>query len=149
MNSILLNAAIAFGMLSVIIIPLYIASRSSQRNKINTLSKALTSLAEKESFVILREKFIGDKAFGFTENQQVIIVVEQGQEVISYILDNKFIESVLVTEKNEGGRLVEIKLIYQESGRRRDISLYRAHREASSDLNELRKISNEIKQFLN
>lgn len=148
MNAILLNAAIAFGMLSVLIIPLYIASKSSKKNQISVLTKICSDLARRENMIILREKYIGNKVFAFTETDQVLIVIQQGQQEQSYILDNKLVDSILITEKFERNQIAEIKLIYHVSERKKEILLYKEHRESASDVLELRKISNEIKQFL-
>ena len=149
MNNMLINAIIAFGLLFVLIVPLYIASKASAKNKSSELRDRCAQLMSERKIAPHKQEIIGDKAFIFSKEGKVFILFKTATEEAVVVLDKASIGSLMVSEISNGGKLAEMKLIYDEAGSRREFQLYKQYRDNASDIVQLRKMSKEIKQFLN
>ena len=145
----LINAIIAFGLLFVLIVPLYIASKSSAKNKSSELLDRCVQLLSERDIAPHKQEIIGNKAFVFSKEGKVLILFKTSTEEAVTVLNKACIGSLMTREISNGGKLAEMKLVYEEAGSKREFQLYKQHRDNALDIVHLRKMSQEIKQFLN
>jgi len=145
----LINASIAFGMLFILIVPLYIAGNTSAKNKIKALSDRSQQLAITKNFHIEDLVVVGNKAFAFSSEAKVLILFKSNSAEDYLLLDKAEIRFFDVQELGGLSNPSEIKFVYKELGERQEFLLYKEHRDSPKDIDRLRKISAQLKQLFN
>lgn len=148
MNDILINSSIAFGLLFVLIVPLYIASKASAQNRSSELRSRCIQLLSEKRLIPLQQEIIGNKVFVFSEGEKVLILSRTTSVEEYLLLEKASIYSFITQEISTGGTLAEIRFCYEEAGIRKEFLLYKQHRESVMDIAKLREIGNQIKKFL-
>ncbi|HEX8376364.1 MAG TPA: hypothetical protein VF602_01015 [Pedobacter sp.] len=151
MEEILINVSISVVVILILVIPLYILSKKSSKEKVRNLWNKFDQFCMKNALQVTDKELIGNKVFGYDQVKNIMVLVFiMGDVEEEYLidLDKSSKGTANKIESKNGG--FEVKLAYVSStSQKHEILFYRHFRDDENDLIPLLKKAESISALIN
>lgn len=126
MNHIITNSLIMAALIIVVIIPIYILSRSHSKKRLQRLTQRFNALADEHQLLIYEKESFTSIMIGYDLTKRTVLFVKLVQEnEESKVVQLENIAQCNVVDDNTNGGTTEIKLVLKDLKETIELSFYK------------------------